>query len=280
MIRRLLVLLMVLLLALPPAHAQEMAFADLRDLAPAGTFLPEGQAPQISDSTYRSRDIAITITKHRYENSDVFVADIYVSSVSHLRRVFSHGQWNKNAQRAKTLVQDAGAILTITGDYSGLLSQGLVVGNGRVLRSSGNRQRDNCLIYPDGRMQTFARRELDVEEAILQPIWQSFLFGPTLLSADGQAIDKFDSKIGVANPRSVIGYFAPGHYCFVLADGRQKNSRGLALVPLSRFMVDLGCVAAYNLDGGQSAMLWFNGQMINAPYKGGRPLTDMVYIGE
>ncbi|NLD33342.1 MAG: phosphodiester glycosidase family protein [Clostridiales bacterium] len=274
------ILLMIFLLLAPAAPAQEMPFADLRALAPAGTFLPPGEAPQMTDTTYRSQDIAVTITKHRYEDSDVYVADIYLASVSHLRRVFSHGRWNKNAQRAQVLAQDARAIVAITGDYSGLLSQGLVVGNGQVLRSTGNRVRDNCLIYPDGRMQTFARRELDVKAAVQSPIWQSFLFGPALLGPDGQAIDKFDSNIGVANPRSVIGYYAPGHYCFVLADGRQKGSRGLALVLLSRFMAELGCAAAYNLDGGQSALLWFGGQVVNNPYKGGRPLTDMVYIGE
>ncbi|NLD03647.1 MAG: phosphodiester glycosidase family protein, partial [Clostridiales bacterium] len=35
-----------------------------------------------------------------------------------------------------------------------------------------------------------------------------------------------------------------------------------------------------NLDGGQSAVMMFMGQTVNQPYKGGRALNDMVYIGE
>ena len=63
-------------------------------------------------------------------------------------------------------------------------------------------------------------------------------------------------------------------------DGRSNASKGLAMVPLSRLMAELGCQAAYNLDGGQSAMMYFRGAIITDPYKGGRSITDVVYIGE
>ena len=52
----------------------------------------------------------------------------------------------------------------------------------------------------------------------------------------------------------------------------------MTLEQLSRFMQALGCQAAYNLDGGQSAMMWFDGQIVNQPYEGGRRLMDIVYV--
>jgi exopolysaccharide biosynthesis protein len=261
-----------------PAGA--ITFADLRSMAPAGTFLEPGQPAEVSESSYKSENISIVISKQRVRDTDVFVADIYLASAKYFKRGLSHDQWGANAESPSTLAVRSKAILAMTGDYSSLFSKGLAVANGEVLRKTSNALRDNCIIYPDGSMVTFKRGLMDVKAVIKQDIWQSFLFGPALLKSDGSPYDKFSSNIGVANPRSVIGYFAPGHFCFVLVEGRQANQKGLALVPLSNLMSELGCVSAYNLDGGQSAMLWFNGQLVNNPYNGGRALTDIACIGE
>lgn len=269
------------LLMLSVSFAQEsLELSDLRSLAPQGTFAEEGEEPVFGELSYKSHNISISIEKSRVDKSDVYVADIYVSSLHQLKRAFSHGKWSANAQKPSVLVNDNNALLAITGDYSSLFDKGLVVANGEILRKSANGLRHNCLIYRDGRMETFGRTEMDLQEITLQDIWQSFLFGPELLHDDGLYFEKFDSKIGVANPRTAIGYYAPGHYCFVVVDGRGNGNRGMTLTELSRFMSDLGCKQAYNLDGGQSAVMVFNGSFVNSPYKGGRALNDIVYIGE
>lgn len=275
-----LLVILALLLGSLPGAAEDMVFADLRHLAPEGTFLNPGEQPVTDLLSYKSENISITITEKRVGETDVYVADIYVASARHLRRGLSHDSYGRQAQNMGTIAYNNNAILAMTGDYSHLFSQGLVVVNGQVIRKTPNGVRDNYLIHPDGTVTAYKRKQMDVKQVIQQPLWQSFLFGPSLLKEDGSPYEKFDSKIGVANPRSVIGYFGPGHYCFVLVDGRQKDKRGLAMVPLSEFMSQLGCQSAYNLDGGQSAMLWFQGTIINSPYRGGRALTDIVFIGE
>ncbi|NLC32022.1 MAG: phosphodiester glycosidase family protein [Clostridiales bacterium] len=253
---------------------------DLRSLAPQGTFTQAQEEPIFGELSYQSHNISIRIEKSRVDKSDVYVADIYVSSVEQLKRAFSHGKWSANAQKSSVLVNDNNAILAITGDYSSLFDKGLVVANGEIIRKSANSLRHNCLIYKDGRMETFGRNEMDIDQIPQNNIWQSFLFGPELLQDDGQYFEEFNSKIGVANPRSVIGYYAPGHYCFVVVDGRGNGNKGMSMTQLSRFMSQLGCQQAYNLDGGQSAVMIFNGSIVNSPYKGGRSLNDIVYIGE
>ncbi|MGI6635920.1 MAG: phosphodiester glycosidase family protein [Christensenellales bacterium] len=271
---------LVLLTGLTTAVAQEATeFADLRAYAPEGTFLEPGAEPMYDENSYRSEHIAITITRQRVENADVTIADIYVSSMKYLRRAFSGGAWKKPADRVSSIALSNNAILAMSGDYASLLDAGLVAANGEVFRKSNNKARDNCLILKDGTMVTYPRRTKTVDEMITDNLWHSFLFGPRLLDDNGQPFPKFDSKIGVANPRSVIGYYGPGHFCFVLVDGRSAQSKGLALIPLSRFMSELGCKAAYNLDGGQSAMMYFRGQIITEPYNGGRKISDIVYIG-
>ena len=46
----------------------------------------------------------------------------------------------------------------------------------------------------------------------------------------------------------------------------------------SALMEQLGCAAAYNLDGGQSSVLWYNGENLSNPYNGGRNVMDAVLI--
>ncbi len=260
----------------PPSSLQ-----DLRANAPEGTFLAEGAEPVITEDSYQDENISIKITKSRLEEhkTDIAVAEVYVSSVQYLRRAFALNKWKGDMRSVKTIAKDSKAILAMTGDYASLLDAGLVVANGSLYRKSENRLRDNCLILANGEMHTYKRREMDVN-AVLETggIWHSFLFGPQLLE-NGQVITKSDSKIRQPNPRSALGYIAPGHYLFVVADGRSSKNRGLTIEALSQLMKDLGCQTAYNLDGGQSAVLWFNGKAVNNPYKGGRRLADIVYIG-
>ncbi len=277
-------LLSAMILIFLPSLAEEaqlpaLPLKDLRENAPEGTFLAPGETPVITQDSYQSEHIAIKITRVRDEesSSDITVADIYVSSVAYLRRGFPLGKWKGEMRSVKTIASDSNAILAMTGDYSSLLGAGLVVANGEVLRKTNNSVRDNCLILADGQMVTYQRREMNLSEVLDDGLWHSFLFGPALLS-NGVAIKSFDSKIRGTNPRSAIGFYQPGHYCFVLVDGRSKASRGMTLIQLSRFMQELGCQTAYNLDGGQSAVLWFNGEIINKPYQGGRRLMDIVYV--
>ena len=259
----------------------ESALVDLREQAPEGTFLEAGAAPIITEDSYQDEHIHIKITKSRLDEhkTDISVADIRVSSVKYLRRAFSLDDWKGDMRSVKTIATDSKAILAMTGDYASLLDAGLVVANGQMYRKNDNRVRDNCLILANGEMVTYARRDMEVAQVLeTGGIWHSFLFGPQLLPG-GEVITKSDSKIRQANPRSALGYIAPGHYLFVVADGRSGKNRGLTIEALSQLMKDLGCQTAYNLDGGQSAVLWFNGKAVNAPYKGGRRLTDIVYIG-
>jgi hypothetical protein len=67
------------------------------------------------------------------------------------------------------------------------------------------------------------------------------------------------------HPRTAIGW-NKDFFFMVEVDGRQKAlSVGMTLEELSRFLIDLGCQDAMNLDGGGSATLWYAGQVRNSP---------------
>ena len=83
------------------------------------------------------------------------------------------------------------------------------------------------------------------------------------------------------NPRTGIGYYEPGHYCFVVVDGRQGGySAGMRIERFAQLFADLGCKAAYNLDGGQSSVMTFRQSFVNRPYLGGRDSGDILLIRE
>ncbi len=281
--RRLIALLLLLCLAFSFAMAEDEPFS-----APEGTFLPEGESIQ-TESSYQSQNIAINITSMYYDSSDVYIADIYVRSLDCFQRVYAGGEWGKTTARVKNMAADSGAILAMTGDSGQVIEKGWCIGNGTVWRSTTNRKRDIAILYKSGEMKTFlAPVDYEALEPDMEDIWHCFLFGPVLLDAEGKAMTKFNSNVGPRNPRSAIGYYAPGHYCFVQVDGRKTSSalekgkinKGITLVSLSQLMEELGCTAAYNLDGGQSSMMWFGGDVLSTPYKGGRRVGDAVMIKE
>ena len=66
----------------------------------------------------------------------------------------------------------------------------------------------------------------------------------------------------------------------MVVDGRQADwSRGLDIRQLAQLFADLGCRAAYNLDGGASATMTFDGQLINRQSKY-REIGDILLIKE
>lgn len=233
----------------------------------------------VTDNSYQSDNIAITIEKVQQAGVTYYIADIFLRDIDYFRAAFAGGSYARNrAADVLDMAVENQAILAITGDYYGIRDKGIVIRNGELYRSSTFE--DILILYRDGRMETLTKGEFDLEAVKAGGAWQAWSFGPMLLDG-GQVMSEFNSNVTPRNPRSAIGYYEPGHYCFVLVDGRQEGySIGLSLRQMSQLFADLGCQAAYNLDGGESAVMTFMGQLVNQPYRDGRPVSDIVYIGE
>ena len=156
----------------------------------------------------------------------------------------------------------------------------LVVPAGMIYRANPT-DCDVCVLYYDGTMKVMSGDSFDLEEAIEDGAWQAWTFGPALLDTGGQPIASFSStkRIISANPRTAIGYYEPGHYCLVVVDGRGESA-GISLPRLSQLFYDLGCTAAYNLDGGNSSIMVGGDEVINNPSGGGRESSDALLIAE
>ena len=293
--KKLLTMLLLLAMLLPCALGEEtetLASGDFSDKF-ADKFLLAGSEPIVTETSYQSEDVNITITTRRASDSDVYVADIYVRSVECFLRGHAGEKYGKATAKVTKLAENRDAIIAMTGDSGHYFTKGWAISNGEINKDSPNRLRDLAILYRDGVMVGIPNEHVDNDQiradADAGKIWHIFLFGPSLLDAEGKARPKAefeDCNVKAANPRSVIGYYEPGHYCFVQVDGRKtksalekgKKNLGIKMRDLALLMEELGCQAAYNLDGGQSSMMWYGGEVISSPHKGGRPVGDIVYI--
>ena len=235
--------------------------------------------PEIKDMSYKSKNISVTIEKKQVNNITWFVADIYVRNLENFRTALAKDKFGKGiTESTLDMAKNNSAIVSISGDYYGNHETGIVVRNGTLYRKTS--LDDVMVMNNDGSMQTFDNKGFNANDVVTNGAWQAWTFGPMLL-ADGQPMAKFNSTVNPANPRSAIGYYEPGHYCLVMVDGRQPGySDGISLKAFSQLFFDMGCKAAYNLDGGQTAVMTFMGKWVNKPYKDGRNVSDIVFVGE
>ncbi len=240
-----------------------------------------------TETVYKSKFVSIEVKEIYYENKLYMVEDIYVKHIESIGVGFAKGLTPLSGEKS-TIYQMVehyrnngyNIIAAINGDYCGFNSKGVTIRNG-VLYGKGIAQFDVCVIYKDGTMVTMPADEFDTEAELAKGAWHVWDFGPTLLNEDGTAITDFKHRrdISGSNPRTAIGYYEPGHYCFVVAGGRGDQAYGVKLSALAGFMESIGCKSAYNLDGGQSSVMVYGDEIVNAEYQDtNRRNTDMIFI--
>ncbi len=249
---------------------------------PEGDFswtFPKEDTGEDAEKSYQSGDIRIAINSQKKDGVEYFVADIWVRKIDFLQTAFAKDEFSrKDRERLLKIMERKGAILAISGDFYGARPNGVVIRNGESYRDKP--LYDVLALYKNGEMKTFLNDEWDQEAELEKGVQQAWGFGPMLLDKNAMPMTEFSGiEYHRHNPRAAIGYYEPGHYCFVLVDGRRKDSKGMLLAELSSLFHELGCKTAYNLDGGETAILAFEGEFVNIPYKGGRAQTDIIYVG-
>ena len=238
-----------------------------------------------SSQDYQDDNIKITYTQYTTNDTTIHVADVQLSSAEYLKTAFANDTYGKNVTQTTSDIAAANkAILAINGDYYGVQEKGYVIRNGVLYREEAGTN-DVLCIYGDGSMKIVDPSTVTAQELLDQGVWQAFSFGPGLV-ADGQIPISLDTEVGRAkasNPRTAIGIIDDLHYVFVVSDGRSDDSEGLSLYELATFMQQLGVKTAYNLDGGGSSTMYFNGEVVNNPSSGFRDeerrVSDIIYIG-
>jgi exopolysaccharide biosynthesis protein len=220
-----------------------------------------------------------------------FVADVVLASGTALRSAFAKDTFGTNViEIPSAMATRNNAILAVNGDYYGFRTTGIEIRNGAAFRDKGARQ--GAAIYRDGTMRLYDETATTAAKLIADGVWQTLSFGPGLVNGGTviAGIDKVEIDTNVGNhsiqgnqPRTAIGMVSAGHFKLVVVDGRSTGySRGMTMTELATLMKNLGCTVAYNLDGGGSSAMYFNGDIVNRPQGNDneRGTSDILYVGK
>ena len=243
----------------------------------------------VTDTSYSDDNISVTLTEKTVSNTQVYIADVTVSSSEYLKTAFAQNTYGNNvtAKTSETAANN-NAILAVNGDYYGANTTGYVIRNGVVYRDTVREDSSNgdLAIYKDGSFKIIYEDQVSADQLVKDGVVNLLAFGPALVE-NGEIVVDTNSEVGQSmssNPRTAIGIIDENHYIIIVSDGRTSESEGLSLYQMAEIMKSYGVKTAYNLDGGGSSTLYFNGQVINKPTTNGntiseRSVSDIVYIG-
>lgn len=242
--------------------------------------------PVVTANSYDDGRISVTLTEYREHDTAIYVADVRLASGEYLKTALAQGSYGRNIKQTTSEMAAANsAILAVNGDYYGARDKGYVLRNGTLYRSTPS-DREALIIDAEGRFRILKERDISPQDLEQENVRQVLSFGPGLIE-NGQITVDPHTEVDQAtnsNPRTAIAYVDELHYLLVVSDGRTSRSEGLTLYEMAEFLQELGAQTAYNLDGGGSSTMWFNGQVVNEPVNHGskvseRRVSDIVYIG-
>ena len=242
---------------------------------------------QLSGNSYKSDEVSVTIetvTVGEGKSQVTYhVADIYIASMDNFTTYTANNEMRYfGTQDVLKMDAAANAIISISGDFLTYQKNGFLMRNREIYKNNTN-VASICVLYEDGVMETYDGGTYSIDEVMDRGAVQVWSFGPVLLE-NGKVREHYNCSATVSqiNPRSAIGYYEPGHYCFVVVDGRQEGySIGMKIPELAAVFEELGCTSAYNLDGGGSAVMVYENQRYSSQSNGGdRGLGDILVIRE
>ena len=240
----------------------------------------------ITDTSYEDENIKINIDTVQKYNTTYYVADIQVSDASYLKTALSDDTYGRNIKGTTSeIAEDHNAIFAVNGDYYGFRNSGYVLRNGTLYRDTATSDGEDLVIDDNGNFSIINENETSADSLNIDDISQILSFGPSLIE-DGKIVVDSSSEVSQSknsNPRTAIGQISALHYVIIVSDGRTSESAGLSLLELAQEFQERGCTTAYNLDGGGSSTMYFNGELVNNPTDGRnfgeREVSDIVYIG-
>ena len=243
----------------------------------------------VTDTSYKDGNVDITITTVRKNNTTVYVADVKLLDSNYLKTALAYDSFGTNVtETTSSMASNNNAILAVNGDYYGADRSGYVIKNGVIYRNTvrSDSNYPDLAVYKDGSFKIIYETDVTAEQLLADGVVNLFAFGPSLIENGNITVDQ-NTEVRQAmtkNPRTAIGIVASNHYILVVSDGRTSESEGLSLYELAEVMKEYGATTAYNLDGGGSSTMYFNGNIINNPTTNGhniseREVSDIVYIG-
>ncbi|ALG30819.1 exopolysaccharide biosynthesis protein [Glutamicibacter halophytocola] len=250
-------------------------------------------AASVTDTSYTSNlakiNITKTVTGSGSNQVTYFAADLKLQQGTVLASAFAKDSFGENiTETTSAIAENNSAVFAINGDYYGFRDTGIVIRNGVAYRDKG--AREGLAFYKDGSAKVYDETTTNADTLVSEGVWQTLSFGPAVVKNSKQVdgIDQVEVDTNFGNhsiqgqqPRTAVGIIDEKHFVFVVVDGRSEGySLGVTMPELAQIMLDLGCETAYNIDGGGSSTMFFNGQLVNNPLGRNqeRGTSDILFI--
>ena len=255
--------------------------ANVIDYSEKTPYAPHSDGYLIDELGYRDNTISVRFDTLRYCGSDIWLCWVQIADASQLRTATYKPYPSKSSEMANKIAIREKAVLAVNGDFFMDRKEGYIVRNGQVLRDNEFTGLDALIIDGDGDFYVLKEPTKEKINDIGGTIVQAFAFGPGLV-IDGEQQTNFpdgNNKPYGRTQRMAICQMGSLSYLMIATSGpEQKNSTGLTMDELATLAHDLGAQQAYNLDGGSSTWLVFDGNKVNAPGSKKRPICDIVYF--
>ena len=244
---------------------------------------PAPDASLFTEAGYEDDSIRVQM-ETREEGSVIYrIAWVEVASPTQLRTATAGKLTSEKTALVKSMAVKNNAVVALNGDYfaNNPTKTSFEYRMGQKIRAKGNKTKDILIIDENGDFHTFVKSQgaVDFEKETGHQIVNAFTFGPALVQ-EGNVL-KMDTGYGYnpngREPRAAIGQLAELSYVLVVAEGRGE-SVGVTHQELADFMGTLNCVEAYNLDGGGTAAMVYNGEYFNRLGGSERATSDIIYF--
>ena len=233
--------------------------------------------------SYEDPTITVTLSSGRYSDCDWWMADIRIVSPTQLRTVSAGGFNTSMTMTGSFLAKSVNAVLAVDGDYYFYTGKGYILRQGILYKNILDGTTDILLIDEAGDFHVIpkAKQGEGVDTINGKKVINAMYFGPALV-IDGKPVHNV-SAAGMAEDkgrqRMALCQVGPLHYMCICCAGPARGSAGMRLQDFTYFVADMGVETAYNLDGGDSTMLIFNGEKINdVNNASSRKISDIVYF--
>lgn len=247
-----------------------------------------------TENGYEDQSIRVRIETREMYDSTVDIAFVEIASPTQLRTATAYGTDNKHTLPFTVLTKNNNAVVAMNGDifskdpgqkgYEVRMTE--MVTQGRK-RNRIYKKQDELVIDKNGDFHVFLFGD-GMEEYIKShkdEIANVYTFGPALVK-DGEIPKMPRYTLFNPNgrePRSAIGQTGPLSYVMVIVEGRKNNSKGVSHTDLANIMKEIGCIQAYNLDGGNTGEMSLVGpdpdyQKVYEAQSGGRGQSDIIYF--
>ena len=234
---------------------------------------------------YFDETILSVVWKEKVGNRVCTFAEVKVADGSQLRRALAGDSYSSSIQlKASDMARAVNAVVAINGDFYAFRQAGVVVYKRNLYRFSPS-SLDTCFFTASGDMIFSHAGELKSAEATEQFIADNDIifstsFGPILVE-NGEIYHTSFYPVGEISSifaRSAIGKIDNLHY-LMMVTSTETAASGMHASDAAQIMYDNGCYMAYELDGGQTAVIVFNGLPANKiVYGAERTMSDILYF--